>query len=538
VSSAFLLLLLSAAEHQYYANAFAARPLGRCAHRLYASPKNQKKGFGSSSSGTSKNKKRKIQKEPKKYVSDLLSMSTESKERLIANAAESAAQTKTTTMSPVMAAYEVSAKGKEMQQRGQLNGAVSAFMEALALHPTTHRRFLLGMALEENSEPLRAVEMYDLACQSSDASNDAILRHDAAIKLADLWANDLGDVERAIRHVDEAMGEEGYEHSTFSDAAAMDQKAFYLAEQGKLSEAIGLWDAAIDATEQDQLARRAAVADSTTGEEDEDDNFSRAIARAHLGRFFRAVAKALLGRNQEAKADFTALPAECQYIVDSWNYIAAAQYPQKQPLVQVQQNEVGRLFTGTHTILEEALASSRPSGLVCEFGVFHGRSTRIIASTIGPKVRMDGFDTFEGIPEAWGEDPAGTYTAASEIPQRVPENVRFHVGLFEDTLPGYVASLAPPEDMPVRFINVDCDLYQGTVEILHHLANRIGTGSVIVFDEYLMTKTWPEDEYKAFQEACTKFGWEYEYLSFSLFSKQVIVRIIASESFVWPCVAP
>ena len=522
LSSAFLLLLLLAVEHQYV-DAFAAHPLfitGRntCTHRLYAS-KNNKKGFGTASTRSSGGGKSKIAKTTAEAEPSTVSASTQT--------------TSASPVSPVMAAYELGARGAEMQQRGQLNGAVSAFTDALALHPTADRRFLLGMALEENGEPRRAVEMYDLACQSSDSGADAVLRHDAAIKLADLWANDLGDVDRAIRHVDEAMAEEGYEHSTFSNAAAMYQKAFYIAEQGKLLEAIGLWDAAIDGTEEDEL-----VADTTstsnTGKEADDDNISRAVARSHLGRFFRAVAKALLGHDQEAEADFAALPVECQYMVDSWKYIAAVHYPQEQRLQGVQPNdqqEVGRLFTGPYTILEEALASARPDGLVCEFGVFHGKSIRIIASMVGPQVPVDGFDTFNGIPEAWGDDPAGTYTAASEIPP-VPDNVRFHVGLFSDTLPGYVASLEPPEDLPVRLINVDCDLYQGTVEILHHLANRIGPGSVILFDEYLMNQTWKHDEYKAFQEACTKFGWEYEYLSFSLFSKQAVVRITASESFV------
>ena len=256
--------------------------------------------------------------------------------------------------------------------------------------------------------------------------------------------------------------------------------------------------------------------------------------------FFRAVTRALLGHDQEAEDGFAALPVENQYMVDSWKYVAAAHYPQEQRL-QVQRNdrqEVGRLFTGTYTILEEALSAARSDGLVCEFGVFHGKSIRIIASMVGPQVPVDGFDTFEGIPEAWGDEPAGSYTAAAEVPERVPDNVRFHIGLFADTLPGYVASLAPPEVLPVRLINVDCDLYQGTVEILHYLANRIGPGTVIVFDEYLMTPTWPEDEYKAFQEACAKFGWEYEYLIFSLFSKQVVVRITASDSFVGPDAAP
>ena len=104
-----------------------------------------------------------------------------------------------------MAAYELGTRGAEIEQRGQLNGAVLAFTDALALHPTSDRRFLLGMALEEKGELRRAVEMYDLACQSSDSGADAILRYDAAIKLADPLANDLSDVDRAIRHVDKAM---------------------------------------------------------------------------------------------------------------------------------------------------------------------------------------------------------------------------------------------------------------------------------------------------------------------------------------------
>lgn len=167
---------------------------------------------------------------------------------------------------------------------------------------------------------------------------------------------------------------------------------------------------------------------------------------------------------------------------------------------------------------------------MCEFGVFHGKSIRLLAEMVGQNTPVDGFDTFEGIPEDWGNEAAGAYTAAGQVPA-APDNVRFHVGLFADTLPGYVASLAPPEELPVRLINVDCDLYQGTVEILEYLAPRIGPGTVLIFDEYLMHPTWPEDEHRAFKEACASYGWEYEYLTFSLVSKQAVVRITKSASF-------
>jgi predicted O-methyltransferase YrrM len=77
----------------------------------------------------------------------------------------------------------------------------------------------------------------------------------------------------------------------------------------------------------------------------------------------------------------------------------------------------------------------------------------------------------------------------------------------------------------VRFINIDCDIYSSTVTILENLAPLIVVGSVIVFDEYIGNEKWREDEYKAFQESVMKHSWAYEYIAFSVFTKQVAVRI-------------
>jgi hypothetical protein len=48
---------------------------------------------------------------------------------------------------------------------------------------------------------------------------------------------------------------------------------------------------------------------------------------------------------------------------------------------------------------------------------------------------------------------------------------------------------------------------------------------VIIFDEYIGNQHWREDEFKAFQEAVNANGWNYEYISFSFFTKQVVVLI-------------
>lgn len=164
------------------------------------------------------------------------------------------------------------------------------------------------------------------------------------------------------------------------------------------------------------------------------------------------------------------------------------------------------------------IEASNSEGLVLEFGVRHGTSIRQIAGLVNQDVH--GFDSFEGLPEVWHHEPKGSYTTKGEIPA-VPKNVSLHVGWFEDTLPVFLEK----NSGPVRFINVDCDIYSSTKTILDLLAPRMVPGSVIVFDEYIGNEHWREDEFKAFQEAVATYGWTYEYLCFSLFTKQVGVQI-------------
>jgi thioredoxin-like negative regulator of GroEL len=164
------------------------------------------------------------------------------------------------------------------------------------------------------------------------------------------------------------------------------------------------------------------------------------------------------------------------------------------------------------------LDSAISQGLVLEFGVRHGTSIRQIAELA--KQAVHGFDSFEGLPEVWHHEPKGSYTTKGEIPT-VPKSVQLHVGWFEDTLPKFLEQ----HEGPVRFINVDCDIYSSTKTVLDLLAPRMVPGSVVVFDEYIGNEYWREDEFKAFQESVARYGWTYEYLCFSVFTKQVAVRI-------------
>jgi Flp pilus assembly protein TadD len=165
-----------------------------------------------------------------------------------------------------------------------------------------------------------------------------------------------------------------------------------------------------------------------------------------------------------------------------------------------------------------AMAAAPKEGLVLEFGVRFGNTIRQLATLTSQKIY--GFDSFEGLPEVWHHEPKGSYTTRGEIP-KVPSNVELIQGWFDQTLPKFLET----HSGPVRLVNVDCDIYSSTKTVLEALAPRIVPGSVIVFDEYIGNEHWREDEFKAFQEAVTRYGWKYEYLCFSVFTKQVAVRI-------------
>ena len=100
------------------------------------------------------------------------------------------------------------------------------------------------------------------------------------------------------------------------------------------------------------------------------------------------------------------------------------------------------------------------------FGVYSGTTINFIASKVHSQVH--GFDSFEGLPEQWGNVPAGKFTREGDLPE-VLDNVELHVGWFDQTLPGFVDQ--HPQD--AAFIHVDADLYSSTRTILTCLQKRI-----------------------------------------------------------------
>lgn len=180
-----------------------------------------------------------------------------------------------------------------------------------------------------------------------------------------------------------------------------------------------------------------------------------------------------------------------------------------------------RLFGLSADILRHGLAAATLPGLVLEFGVRRGTSLRHIAAVAGQ--HCHGFDSFEGLPEGWGNELAGTFSLGSEnadLPP-MPTNVTLHKGWFEDSLPPFLAD----HPGPVRFVNVDCDIYSSTVTVLTALADRLVPGSVLVFDEFIGNRTWVEHEFKAFAEFTARMGRPYRIIGVSPFTGQVAIRL-------------
>jgi hypothetical protein len=169
-------------------------------------------------------------------------------------------------------------------------------------------------------------------------------------------------------------------------------------------------------------------------------------------------------------------------------------------------------------LLSRAVDWCEIDGLVMEFGVATGRTINHLAELL-PHRDVFGFDWFQGLPEAW-RPGFGRGRFAQQLPSIRP-NVRLVEGLFEETLPDFLAS----HPGPVALMHIDCDLYSSTRVVFNELAERIVVGTTIVFDEYFNYPGWQQHEFKAFQEFVARHRRSYEYLGFVPTNQQVCLRI-------------
>jgi hypothetical protein len=178
--------------------------------------------------------------------------------------------------------------------------------------------------------------------------------------------------------------------------------------------------------------------------------------------------------------------------------------------------------TGTNLeLLDKSLSciKNTSDGLICEFGVFSGRTINYIAKQSNQTIY--GFDSFEGLPERWRDGFSKGHFKVVKLP-KVETNVTLIKGWFNHTLSEFLKE--HPE--PMKFLHIDCDLYTSTQTIFELCKERIVKGTVIVFDEYFNYNGWEEGEYKAFQEFITENNIQYEYIGYNRNYEQVAVIIL------------
>jgi len=136
------------------------------------------------------------------------------------------------------------------------------------------------------------------------------------------------------------------------------------------------------------------------------------------------------------------------------------------------------------------MLAKRVPGNVIEFGVYNGDSTRTLRRAMGgSEKQIFACDSFEGLTEKYENAEVGTFACE---PPRI-RGVQIVKGFFEDSLTPELAKRVGR----VALASLDADLYSSTLCALNWLTPLLGTGSLLLFDEFLGEK---ESEKRAFEE--------------------------------------
>jgi len=198
-----------------------------------------------------------------------------------------------------------------------------------------------------------------------------------------------------------------------------------------------------------------------------------------------------------------------------------------------------------HTLLWEASRLTRPGRLnsdelLLDLGVWLGWSTRLIFDACGRTVY--GFDTFSGLVEDWQIDDQivikrGTFSLSEPLAQRfirdtgvtlhegVPaelgREVQFIRGSTYETLAPF---LADRPAAPIQLFHMDLDTYESCLHALETCKDRFIEGSILVFDEYLVTNA----EMRAFYEFQSQYELEWRYRAWGLEIMEMNIEMVAA----------
>ena len=129
--------------------------------------------------------------------------------------------------------------------------------------------------------------------------------------------------------------------------------------------------------------------------------------------------------------------------------------------------------------------TSVDGGFWAEFGVFNGATMEMAYNNLIKQSKFKGaiagFDSFEGLPDTWGQFDQGAFASQYEkVRDFIPEAVELYQGWFQDTIGGFKEH---HKNVPAAVIHHDGDLFISTTIALQLLNDQIVQGTHMVFDE-------------------------------------------------------
>ncbi len=139
-----------------------------------------------------------------------------------------------------------------------------------------------------------------------------------------------------------------------------------------------------------------------------------------------------------------------------------------------------------------------------EFGVCGGHSFKWwLDHNKNSGSKFYGFDTFEGLPEAFGSFEKGSMAVALESLNINDPRASFFKGLFQDTLIPFLESYRKGRR---KLIHLDADLFSSTLFSLSQFYRFLEEGDILLFDEFAV----PKHEFMAFRIFTESFYVNYE----------------------------
>jgi hypothetical protein len=160
-----------------------------------------------------------------------------------------------------------------------------------------------------------------------------------------------------------------------------------------------------------------------------------------------------------------------------------------------------------------------------EFGVFQGHSfSWWLANVTHPAATFVGFDSFQGLPDRWGVMPRGAYSAGGRPPEIGDRRCHFEVGLFHETLPGFLRQ--NPRKRRTVVLH-DEDLYGSTLFTLTEMATYLQEDDILILDDFGSARA-PTHQFRAFMDFCDAYPVSVEVLAVSSNRSQVALKLRTS----------